>query len=173
MLNLLTSLLRSLVHRLKASIKEGAVKFGSSVNVQVLKKEGKEVLRMSKKIFNWYLFSELLQVVMSFGVKECSSCHYEDELEICVLNRPINNDIEEKQVRGTLHEKHIRLEWTADDMDSNYSWHKRDHEDMLRRLFKGYNMKASFNEPYWTLYLWVPQEDAVWKHTIEYISSDS
>ena len=156
-----------------ASIKGGLSSLNSSVNVQVFLEKGGKFLRMSKK-FNWSLFSELLQVIMSFGVNECSSCHYEDELEICVMNRPLTNDKEEaEEVRGTVHEKHIRLEWTADDMDSNYSWHKRDHEDMLRRLFKGYNMKASFNEPYWTLYLWVPQEDAVWKHTIEYISSDS
>ena len=127
---------------------------------------------MSKK-FNWVLFSELLQVIMSFGVRECSSYHYDDEIEICVMNRPLNNDKEEEEVRGTVHEKHIRLEWTADDMVFNYSWRKRDPEYMLRRLFKGYNMKASFNEPYWTLFLWVPQEDTVWKHTIEYISSDS
>ena len=127
---------------------------------------------MSKK-FNWVLFSELLQVIMSFGVRECSSYHYDDEIEICVMNRPLDNDKEEEEVRGTVHEKHIRLEWTADDMVFNYSWRKRDPEDMLRRLFEGYNMKASFNKPYWTLFVWVPQDDTDWKHSFEYISSDS
>ena len=125
---------------------------------------------MSKK-FNWNVFSDLLQVVMSFGVLECSSCDHHDELYISVLNRPLNNEKEE-DVRGTVHEKHIRLEWTANDMISDYSpCRKRDHEKMLYRLFKGYNMKASFSEPYWTLYLWVPQEETVWKHTIEYSNS--
>ena len=85
---------------------------------------------------------------MTFGVRECSSCHYDDEIEICVMNRPLDNDEEEEEVRGTVHEKHIRLEWTGDDMASNYSWRKRDPEAMLRHLFEGYNMKASFNEPY-------------------------
>ena len=56
---------------------------------------------MSKK-FNWNVFSDLLQVVMSFGVLECSSCDHHDELYISVLNRPLNNEKEE-DVRGTVH----------------------------------------------------------------------
>ena len=116
-------------------------------------------------------FLGLMTYIMSFGVVECSSCHYIDEIVISVTNRPLNNE-EKDDVRGTVHEKHIRLDWTADYMDYNYSCSKQQrHEDLLRRWFKGYNMKASFSEPYWTLYLWVPQEETVWKHTIEYSNS--
>ena len=151
---------------------------------------------MSKK-FDWVRFSDLLQVIMSFGVVECSSCHSIDEIVISVTNQPLNDE-EKEDVRGTVHEKLIRLDWTADFMDYNYSCSKqRSHEDLLRRWFKGYNMKASFFEPkptpaeeepkpieqepkepepvtpiffrpHWTLFLWVPQEKTVWKHTFEY-----